>query len=141
MYEGDVKEQTLWWHTVLHTVGSFLLFVPALFISGLVVQVVDVINEGYIGQTGEGIGFIMRGVQYALTSYFCIALPHLILKRSHVIVTVTIFATVFGLLVLVMFLFQFTAYATDLGFYGWLEFLASGVGVIAGAIAYVFKDN
>ena len=141
MYDTEVNNRTLWWHTVLHIIGSFLLFVPALFVCGLLVKALDVINEGYIGQTGEGIGFIMRGVQYGLASYSSIAIPHLILKRSHVIVTVTIFATVLGLFFAVLLLFQFTAYALDLGFYGWLEFIATGIGVIAGAVAYIFKDD
>lgn len=139
--DSDEKSQSIWWHTVLHTLGSFILFVPATFVTGLIVMAMDVINEGYIGQTGDGIGFIMRGFQFAMASGASIALPHLLFKRSHVVVVVTIFSTVMGILIGIMFLFQFTKFATNLGFYGWLEFIASGIGLFAGAIYYVVQDD
>lgn len=129
MARWTYKAEAAWWNTVLTTVAAFVLFVPCLVVAGALVWLHDLLVEGYIGRRGEGIGWFMRGVQYALAASAAIWLPHLLLRSSNPIISATIVATTLIALGLIALLVSLPEY----GWRDWLEWVACTVGIGIGA--------
>lgn len=121
----------VWWQTPVATVAALVLFLPLVFVAGLWVVLMDFLQWGATGKTDDGVGFILRGFQHGAAAGFAVFLPHLLLNRSNSIVVATVLATV-ATLFLLYSAFVLQNSPTDL--YGWLDLIASGVGVVVGAV-------
>lgn len=129
------EDHSLWWHTLLAAVGAILLFIPLVFVAGVFVWIQDMITQGYIGRTGEGIGFLMRGVQFGLASWGAIIVPSLLLKRTNLVVVASIAGTIFTIVMVVGVLIGLARGDQGKGLFEWLEVIATTLGVVIGAIA------
>lgn len=131
----DVREERIWWHTVLQVIAATAVFVPALFAVGLVMVVLSFIQ-------GEGIGIFLRATQYGFAAYLSLYLPSLLLKRSHAVIAATIWCTAVTTVYVVMTAIGVSVgVSRDTGFWEWLEIAAGVVGFVGGAIAYAYSDN
>ena len=132
------KEPPLVWQTILHCIAALVILIPAIYIFGFLVQILDFIQEGYIGRTGEGIGFFMRGIQCFLASMASLIIPSVLLKRSNFLIVSTIYGTIIGiflLFVFAMYIFNPTL-SSNTGFYSWLGLIASAIGLLAAPFMY-----
>ena len=137
MLEHESYPATVWWQTGLHILLSFILIIPAVFLAGLLVMIMDFIHEGYIGKTGEGIGFVMRGIQYGIASFAAIGLPDQFLKRSNSTVAVTVFVTIATLFSFIVIAILYYNPAPNADLYSWAESLASLTGLVLEGIIYL----
>jgi len=128
------QPQTIWWHTALHTIASFLLVIPLLFI-------VSAFGFSYFDGDGAKAGFIIHGVECGIASFLTIGLPYRFLRRSHVLVTATIFATVWVIFFCLVILYQFKLGFAGVGFFDVIDLTACGVGLIVGAVSAVASSD
>ena len=131
------QPQTIWWHTVLHILASFLLVIP------MVVIVSVLYGSGfsyYVGDAAKA-GFITHGAECAIGSFLTIGLPYKFLRRSHILVTATIFSTVWVIFFCLVILFQFKLGFAGVGFFDIIDLITSGAGLIAGAIFAVASSD
>ena len=131
------EPQTIWWHTALHTLASFLLVIP------LVVIVSVVYGSGFSYYAGDGAkaGFIVHGAECAIASFLTIGLPYKFLRRSHILVTATIFSTVWIIFFCLVILYQFKLGFAGVGFFDVIDLITSVVGLIAGAVSAVASSD
>jgi hypothetical protein len=122
------KADAVWWNTALAIPLAFVLFFPGLLVGFVFAWLQDLLAEGYIGERGEGIGWFMRGLQFAIASGIAVSVPHLILRSSNAVIVATAFAAVliaFGLMA------SFSVGEHTLR--EWLEVAACTVGIGLGA--------
>ena len=91
--------KTVYWHTGLSVIATLILFVPFVFVCGIFVWVLDFLQQGYLGRTGEGIGVMMRGFQYFLATHWALALPSAFLVAQSRSVVSAIFGTIIAMFV------------------------------------------
>lgn len=136
--EGTANARTSWPQTVLHVLGAGVLILPLIFLTGMLmvaINVLDGLSNG--GGLGEGIGFVLRGLQHMLAAVGSLMLPRMVLKRSHAVVAASVWcAIVSTLYVMTMVLGYLTDATADLGFGQWLEVAAGLAGLIGGTIVF-----
>ena len=132
-----IPPQHIWWHTALHTLASFLLLIPLLF----VVSIVYHMGFSYYGEDAANDGFIIHGIECAIASFLTIAVPRRFLRKSHILVTATIFATVCVVLFCPVILFQFKLGFEGVGVFDVIDLIACVVGLVAGAVSAVASSD
>jgi hypothetical protein len=120
------------WQTAAAIAASVVLFVPALFVSGIFAWLYDLLLEGFTGRSGEGIGFFVRGLQYAFGSSLSFLLPYFVLKRPYVVIHATVFLTLLSVLTITIVLIGTLKGVRTHGISEVLELVASCVGIFAG---------
>lgn len=135
------KQSNIWWHTVLLVFAALAMIVPCVLLAGVAVWIADFIQEGYIGKTGEGIGFIMRGIQFFAATYACLAIPYLVLKRSNIVVASTIVGTIFVLINLGLTYTGWYTGALGVDYFKWAEMIAIVIGTGIGAGFFAVEGN
>ena len=128
------RQEHLWWHTVLAAVLMLILFVPCVLIAGILAWLYHVIEVGWTGRYGDGIGWIVRGMQYALATVASTYIGHVLFKKSHVLVSVTIFTTIIITVMILAVAFSIISKHETHDLFYWLEAAASLAGVAFGAI-------
>ena len=113
------KAGTLWWHTALHVIASFLLFVPALILAQYIVE----LQRSFAGYSGQG-GFFTVGYKIAIANAISVGLPRILLRKSNAMITATIFALIFVFSVIFVPHLVLTFPSREASFYGWLDFFS-----------------
>ena len=111
-----------WWQTPIAFLVAIVIFIPMVFATGFLFLVFWPSGEGLSGE----IDFITRGIQYAAAAGLAVYVPHKKLSRSNPVVVAVGLAAVFSIWPMLI--------RWDLNWYGWLETIASVVGIICGAL-------
>lgn len=134
----------VWWQTGLHIVAAVALFIPFIYLAGILAYVYDVFVQGYIGRSGEGIGFFIRGFQYFAAGVAALFVPVLLLKRTNVQIVGAIWTTIYVLLFAVLIALPLLTGTSRAGFWEWLEVAATAVGTLIAGVGFTigsFRDG
>ena len=134
---GEVA-QAVWWHTALHLLAAFLMFVPLMLVIGAFL-----VATGFLSTGDASLGPITRSFQYGLAALGALYVPALLLKRSHRVVTATVFVTVnLTAFILLAVLASASPTGLDLGGLGnVLQVIASIVGIAVGGVFYASSES
>ena len=135
--ERRADARTSWPQTALHVLGAGILILPLIFLTGMLMVAIDVLDglrNG--GGLGDSIGFVLRGLQYAIAAGCSLLLPRMVLKRSHAVVAASIWGTIVSTLYVLIMIVGYLDATADLDFGQWLEVAAGLAGLIGGTILF-----
>jgi hypothetical protein len=136
-----INLETTWWQTGLHIVISIALFVPAIFIFGIITWLYQFFFLSPAGTVPNGGALMARGIQYGAGTYFCLALPTFLIKRSNIAVLTSVFGTILAIFHVVILLQAYYG-SRAVGWFTWLELGVCVIGSVIGVLlVYAHRDD
>jgi hypothetical protein len=132
----DTQKNSVWWQTGLHLIAAVALFLPMIFVAGVLVYIYDVMVQGYIGRSGDGIGFLLRGIQYFIAAVGSLLLPAFLLKRTNGQVVGAVWSTIYILAFALLIIGPALLGVGSPGFWEWLEIVATTAGMGVAGIGF-----